>query len=380
VKAKPGAMFIDAVVRELRRLMDAERSAAALENRDVDTDKVRVRLGEAMAYAVGSDPKLAESARAAKLTAEQVTGLIGALGQVKTEKGYTNLTDLIKAEQLGLFDRPAKTEKTEKPTVRQATTTNRPPGSGWESIPHGRHGGFRKKNPSGGWGYWYPDKGMTGKPHEGEPKEVHEAHERANPEEKKTPSTPTPEEKPRSEEKPKLVVTPEKVKESERRFETAGKKIGGSRADLAAMKMEDLEKNPTLARTLVTKSNVFGTWKPDWAAMDREAGVTPAAAFAKKEILDSVAGKPFDHPDIRDHYRQGANILLSGLARCKTMDDIHDLLDEWQDAALGRKLGKERFRDGEMGILSTERARMLREFSFRPGVNTGRRLVQRSKN
>ena len=440
-KSKPGAMFIDAVVRELRRLMDAERSAAALEERDVDTDKVRMRLGEAMAYAVGADPQLAESARAAKLTSEQVTGLIGALGQVKTEKGFANLTDLIKAEQLGLFDRPArKTEKTEKPTVGQAATTNKPPGAGWESIPHGRHGGFRKKNPSGGWGYWYPDKGMTGKPHEGEPKEVHEAHERAKPEDNRRTSIEGPEpagdmitsgegrlwrvrdrsggkiayillqrqtpsapwyvgqvyvdekhrrqgiatelhdraaawaedkgglgsgmitgEGPRpmwekwvqqgiavrepdgryrrikpddAKPQPKLVVTPEKVKETvsqekeaDRKFETAGKKIGGSRADLASMKMEDLEKNPTLARTLVTKANVLGTWKADWAAMDREAGVEPAAAFAKKEILDSVAGKPYDHPDIRDHYRRGASILLSGLARCKTIDDVHDLSD-----------------------------------------------------
>lgn len=33
----------------------------------------------------------------------------------------------------------------------------RPPGSGWQPIPNGKKGGFRKKGPNGKWQHWYPD-------------------------------------------------------------------------------------------------------------------------------------------------------------------------------------------------------------------------------
>jgi len=131
-----------------------------------------------------------------------------------------------------------------------------------------------------------------------------------------------------------------------RRFETAGKKIGGSRADLARMSMGDLEKNPTLARTLVTKTNVFGTWKPSWADADRENGVMGACSFAKREILEMVSGKPSDSAEMRDAYRKGGTALLDGLSRCKTVSDIQDFMAEWRDAAQGKHLGTERMKMG----------------------------------
>lgn len=317
------------------------------------------------------------------------------------QKARKLIFDLVKAEQMGLFGGQGRPSS-------QTSASTRPPGSGWEAIPAGKHGGFRRRK-GAGWEYWYPGKGLQTHPHADDhppatpqPKKISivrvnpdtgkeepitpkpapkpEAPKPAEPKPQQTtiakpaeeewgwkrrareaagaekpapePPAPKPAPKPAPEApkptpkpaEPKLVLKPQELDkpESTRRFETAGKKIGGSRADLAAMSMADLEKNPTLARSLVTKANVFGTWKPAHAEADRAAGVEPIASWAKKEIFDSIAGKPYDDPNARDIYRQAAPRVLDGLARCKTLGDIRDFLSEWQDLAKGRKLGTER--------------------------------------
>lgn len=40
--------------------------------------------------------------------------------------------------------------------LRKAVLAARPPGQGWAPIPHGKHGGFRRRGPDGEWDHWYP--------------------------------------------------------------------------------------------------------------------------------------------------------------------------------------------------------------------------------
>jgi hypothetical protein len=386
-------------------------------------------LDRTMAFiheAVSSDADLAREFGRRPISQDTVNGLIQAVVQAqgaKLVKSWMSSWALQKAEQLDLFGpRPAAAKKKESAPKPE----NRPTGGGWQIIPGGRHGGYRRAK-GHGWEYWYPGgKGVThqAKPGDepkvtvvrrdasgqekpvgseekepsqvtvikrnvrtGEEKEIGEKKESLPP--KTYEHDPEPEPKFKQEEEvfvdgerrvvwsignydsylgqrryllmdpenrgklwvnensiarippktgPKLVLKPP---EGKRRFETAGKKIGGSRADLAAMTTEELEANPALAKKLVTKSNVIGTWDPTWAEADRKNGVSGACSFAKKEIINAVAGTPFNHGDIRDAYRKGCTRLVDGLARCKTTDDILSFLGEWEDAARG-KTGVER--------------------------------------
>ena len=51
----------------------------------------------------------------------------------------------------------------------------RPPGAGWQNIPAGKHGGFRRRKGTG-YEYWYPGTGIQGHPHPGESEAVHAEH------------------------------------------------------------------------------------------------------------------------------------------------------------------------------------------------------------
>jgi hypothetical protein len=76
---------------------------------------------------------------------------------------------LIKAEQLSLFGRPrAAAEKPEKKEAPKApahkASAATPPGRGWQPIPHGTKGGFRRKASDGSWEYWYATSAHHDKP------------------------------------------------------------------------------------------------------------------------------------------------------------------------------------------------------------------------
>jgi len=58
---------------------------------------------------------------------------------------------LEKAEQLALFGDPMPGQ-----TQHTAAAPKRPPGSGWQPIPGGKKGGFRRRKGTS-WEYWYPD-------------------------------------------------------------------------------------------------------------------------------------------------------------------------------------------------------------------------------
>jgi hypothetical protein len=62
--------------------------------------------------------------------------------------------------QLGLFAAPAK-------PAPAKSLSRKPPGGGWQAIPGGKSGGFRRKK-GGSWEYWYP----TGVKQKAKPKEA----------------------------------------------------------------------------------------------------------------------------------------------------------------------------------------------------------------
>ena len=47
--------------------------------------------------------------------------------------------------------------------LRESAATSGPPGHGWQAIPHGTKGGFRRKH-GGDWEYWYPGAAKAPKP------------------------------------------------------------------------------------------------------------------------------------------------------------------------------------------------------------------------
>lgn len=81
--------------------------------------------------------------------------------------------EMLKAEQMGLFGaRP-------KAATPPSTAMHKPPGAGWENIPNGKHGGFRRKSGHGvGYEYWYPNQGVTATPHH---EDVHAHHTEPEP-------------------------------------------------------------------------------------------------------------------------------------------------------------------------------------------------------
>lgn len=271
----------------------------------------------------------------------------------------------------------------------------RPPGAGWQLIPGGKKGGYRRRK-GRGWEYWYSGKGVTpGKtrdkprstpdhtaevadliarlaasrvideairtePHEDTPKmraarrmagQLGEDYRilaspgrRAELEEKianlatqfPSPPGPTPElppgpQKPHKAE-PRITVR------SGRTYEDVGEKIGGARKDIAALaklSRDDLEKDPTAAYKMVTKKTVFGTWDEARSLAERDAGVDPEAAWWKREILTAIVNRPADDPDARERYRKAAQLLDVSFARIKTVPDLNAFMQEWQDVMRG---------------------------------------------
>lgn len=60
--------------------------------------------------------------------------------------------------------------KSEPPTERFIMKSASPPGGGWQSVPGGHRGGFRRRGHGGGWEYWYPGGVPT---HHGAPHAAH---------------------------------------------------------------------------------------------------------------------------------------------------------------------------------------------------------------
>jgi hypothetical protein len=83
------AYLMNTVIAELRHLIDAQKSALATSGGGrikIDGERLKKKLGEAILYAVGTDPDLARAVGAANLTSDQIDGLIEAMTEVSMGK------------------------------------------------------------------------------------------------------------------------------------------------------------------------------------------------------------------------------------------------------------------------------------------------------
>lgn len=126
------------------------------------------------------------------------------------------------------------------------------------------------------------------------------------------------------------------------RFADTGE-IAGSRKEMAAQRIkgaaksgllvratdidwQEIEKNPREARELIKKSNLFG--KVDWDGL-RESGTEPGAAFLMDRIYASVAVEPDkDSPQKRKDYALGIETLRDRMERCKTANEVTEVLQD----------------------------------------------------
>jgi hypothetical protein len=209
----------------------------------------------------------------------------------------------------------------------------RPPGGGWQSIPHGKHGGYRKKK-GADWEYWYPDKGIVGRPHH---EDIWEHH--------KVEGKPLEGGHPLAEEvaKKEELNEPEKPKveniEDPGKYETTGY-VFGSRAELWQLAHEgDLEKDPKVAYQLVEKSNVMrGEVKAESFLAEKDAGSTPAAAWMKYRLLSAIQKRPEDSSEARKTFVETIGLLQVSLAPLRTELEITELMREWDELLSGKKV------------------------------------------
>lgn len=139
------AYLINAVVGELRHLLDAKLHVVALSGGKLHVSKAELqrKVLDMVTHAMVRDPDMARAVGAQPLEPGMVDGLIEAMVQQRQGK-------LAKAcrhwwgRRMG-----ALCKGSAKPAAK-------PPGAGWTQIPGGKRGGYRKMH-TGGWMYWYPD-------------------------------------------------------------------------------------------------------------------------------------------------------------------------------------------------------------------------------
>ena len=139
-------------------------------------------------------------------------------------------------------------------------------------------------------------------------------------------------------EEPKPGPDPDEAEEEPGKYETTGY-VFGSKAELARLRREGhLEDNPAVAYKLVTKDAVLnGKVVASSFAAEREAGTEPAAAFLKFKLLKSIASRPPDKPHLREAFIEGLGMLQASMAEAHTLQDMRDLMQEWDDAATGKE-------------------------------------------
>ncbi len=105
----------------------------------------------------------------------------------------------------------------------------------------------------------------------------------------------------------------------------------GTSVRAAEIDFEEIEQNPREAKTLITKSNLFGA--VDWEAA-KANGMTPAAGFLIDRVYASIAKEPEDNPQKRRDYALGIESIRDRMEKCKTHEDVLAVLaeikDEWQ--------------------------------------------------
>lgn len=183
-----------------------------------------------------------------------------------------------------------------------------PPGGGWQPIPKGKHGGYRKPKSGGGYTYIYPDgKGgwtNTEHPHAGEHADVHAEHEV---------STPSPE----------IATRFAKLQE---RAKALGVTLSAQATSKTTPKhLEQLEHRLDLVEKDKAKKGKKGKAKPAGAAP--EAGKDGAGAAPEKAPEGGVGGEHVtasfvDGPDaeVTDEHRDAMVGKIREAAKARGLD------------------------------------------------------------
>jgi protein-L-isoaspartate O-methyltransferase len=113
----------------------------------------------------------------------------------------------------------------------------------------------------------------------------------------------------------------------------------GARVFATAIDWDALEQNPREAKSLITKSNLFGT--VDWDAL-RAGGMEPGAGFLVDRIYAAIGQEPSaDNPSARQDYAIGLQSLRDRLEGCKTPAEVTGVLDNLREEFEGAILTAE---------------------------------------
>lgn len=100
-----------------------------------------------------------------------------------------------------------------------------------------------------------------------------------------------------------------------------------------------IEQNPREAKALITKSNLFGA--VDWVAL-RAGGMDPGAGFLLDRVYASIGKEPSeDRPQARQDYALGLQTVRDRLERCKTPDEVTQVLSAMREELEGTMLTAE---------------------------------------
>ncbi len=118
----------------------------------------------------------------------------------------------------------------------------------------------------------------------------------------------------------------------------AGEHVFGSRADLAARSVSDLERlSAAEARKAVTKARLL----PDFdAEAFRTQGKSPGYITLRHAVERLVAAQPPDSHEARVEYMKGLDFLTRSLDACTTAQDVSELLQDWHFLARGYRAGR----------------------------------------
>lgn len=125
------------------------------------------------------------------------------------------------------------------------------------------------------------------------------------------------------------------------RKERASSMIRIAREKGQALKATDIdwkaiEQNPRQAAELITKSNLFGV--TDWDAL-RGSGMEPGAGFLVDRVYAAIGPQPAENtPQSRADYALALQTIRERLERCKTPQDVTDVLADIRDELTGSQL------------------------------------------
>ena len=115
-------------------------------------------------------------------------------------------------------------------------------------------------------------------------------------------------------------------KQEKKEFKDIGKRVGGSKKEIAAIKaitMNDLEKmDNATAYKVVTKDRIL----PDIDVEQRRLnGELPGVVFLKKKLHEAVSAKPANTPEARKAYVELVPKIFEKIDQAKTIDEIETI-------------------------------------------------------